>query len=298
VEDTIQGKQDSLTAGTNISIVDDVVSCDLTGSTNIDITDGVISTTGLQEELSAGTNISIVDNEVSCDLTGSTNIDITSGVISTTGLQNELTGGTNISIVDDVVSCDLTGSTNIDITGGVISTSTVLDGVISQNGDDILSNTNNLTSVQTQVDSLIDIFSQGISFRAYSLSSATISSGQNLPFNNESYDSQGTYDTTTYVYTIDIAGTYLFTFGWNVVSESQAIINLIRKRSGTEVIIQQSFNGTATGDNTSFYVATIDECESGDEIYAKINSGSCRLAISDLTEPNNNTSFSGSRLSS
>ena len=74
-----------------------------------------------QDELIAGTNISIVDDLVSCDLTGSTNIDITGGVISATGLQNELTGGTNISIVDDVVSCDLTGSTNIEITDGVIS---------------------------------------------------------------------------------------------------------------------------------------------------------------------------------
>ena len=75
-----------MTGGTNISIVDDVVSCDLVGSTNILITDGVISTNGLQEELSAGTNIGIVDNVVSCDLVGSTNIDITDGVISTTGL--------------------------------------------------------------------------------------------------------------------------------------------------------------------------------------------------------------------
>jgi len=122
VEDTIQGKQDELTEGTNISIVDNEVSCDLTAGTNIDITDGVISTTGLQNELTGGTNISILGDVVSCDLTGSTNIDITGGVISTTGLQNELTGGTNISILGDVVSCDLTGSTNIDITGGVIST--------------------------------------------------------------------------------------------------------------------------------------------------------------------------------
>jgi len=46
VEDTIQGKQNELTAGTNISITDNVVSCDLTGSANIDISDGVISTSG------------------------------------------------------------------------------------------------------------------------------------------------------------------------------------------------------------------------------------------------------------
>ena len=138
--------------------------------------------------------------------------------------------------------------------------------------NEVATNTNNLSSVQTQVDSLIDIFSQGISFRAYSLSSATISSGQNLPFNNESNDSQGTYDTSTYVYTIDIAGTYLFTFGWYVVYGSTATINLFRKRSGTAVIIQQSANGTATGDNTSFYVATIAECQTGDEIYANLAS--------------------------
>ena len=162
----------------------------------------------------------------------------------------------------------------------------------------IQGNTNNISSVQTQVDSLIAIFSQGISFRAYCLSSAIISSGQNLPFNNESYDSQGTYDTSAYVYTIDIAGTYLFTLGWYVVSGSTAYVNLFRKRSGTEVIIQQSTNGSSTGNNTSFYVATIAECETGDEIYAYLSSGSCRLATSDLTEPNNNTSFSSSRLSS
>jgi hypothetical protein len=162
----------------------------------------------------------------------------------------------------------------------------------------IQGNANNLTSVRTQVDSLIDIFSQGISFRAYSLSSATVSSGQNLPFDNESYDSQGTYDTSTYIYTIDIAGTYLFNFGWFVVSESTAVIDLIRKRSGTETIIQQSTNGSFTGNNTSFFLATIDECEKDDEIYAYLSSGSCRLAQSDLTEPNNNSSFSGSRLSS
>ena len=204
-------------------------------------------------------------------------------IANTNGLQTALdnkyddTGGTidgSVTITSDLV----VGSTNI----------------ITELG----SNTNNLSSIQTQVDSLIDIFSQGISFRAYSLSSATISSGQNLPFDNESYDSQGTYDTTTNVYTIDIAGTYLFSFGWFVVEGSTASINLIRKRSGTETIIQQSTNGSYTGNNTSFFLATIDECEKDDEIYAYLSGGSCRLAQSDLTEPNNNSSFSGSRLSS
>ena len=198
-----------------------------------------------------------------------------------------------------VVNESLNINSNVDISGTI--TLPIIGDVktsIQGNTDNILSNTNNLSSIQTQVDSLIDIFSQGISFRAYSLSSATISSGQNLPFDNESYDSQDTYDVSTNVYTIDIEGTYLFTFGWYVVSGSEAIINLIRKRSGTAVIIQQSSNGSTTGADTSFYVATIAECEEDDEIYAYLSSGSCSLAQSDLTEPNNNTSFSGSRLSS
>jgi hypothetical protein len=173
-------------------------------------------------------------------------------------------------------SITITG--NVDIPGGLI-VDTITLPIIGDVETSIQGNTKKLSSVQTQVDSLIDIFSQGISFRAYSLSSATISSGQNLPFNNESYDSQGTYDTTTYVYTIDITGTYLFTFGWYVVSGSTAIINLFRKLSGTAVVIQQSTNGTSTGDNTSFYVATIAECQSGDEIYASIQSGSCRSVV-------------------
>jgi len=217
-------------------------------------------------------------------------IDTYSGGFSDTNSISQIASETlALKEVVSVCSANITGGLKVD----TITLPTIGDVETTIQG-----NTNNLSSVQTQVDSLIDLFSQGISFRAYSLSSATISSGQNLPFNNESYDSQGTYDITTYVYTIDIAGTYLFTFGWYVVKGSDTTINLIRKRSGTEVIIQQSANGTATGDNTSFYVATIAECESGDEIYAYLVDGSCRLAISDLTEPNNNTSFSGSRLSS
>ena len=57
VENAIQGKQDELTEGTNISIVDNEVSCDLSAGTNIDITDGVISTTGLQDEITSSTDL-------------------------------------------------------------------------------------------------------------------------------------------------------------------------------------------------------------------------------------------------
>jgi len=107
VETTIQGKQNKLTTGANITIDSNEISCDLTAGTNIDITSGVISTTGLQNELTTGANITIDGNEISCDLTAGTNIDITSGVISTTGLatttqlgtkQDEITTDTDLTL--------------------------------------------------------------------------------------------------------------------------------------------------------------------------------------------------------
>jgi len=117
VEDAIQGKQNELTGGTNISIVDDVVSCDLTGSTYIDITDGVISATGLQNELTGGTNITISSDVVSCDLVGSTNIDITDGVISTTGLATTTQLGTKQDTIttDTDLSCNSLNTTQSNV---------------------------------------------------------------------------------------------------------------------------------------------------------------------------------------
>jgi len=155
VEDAIQGKQNELTTGANITIDGDEVSCDLTAGTNIDITSGVISTTGLQNELTTGTNITIDGDEISCDLTAGTNINITSGVISTTGLQNELTTGANITIEGDEISCDLTAGTNINITDGVISTTGLATTTeLGTKQDDITTDTD-LTLNSITTDDLI-----------------------------------------------------------------------------------------------------------------------------------------------
>jgi hypothetical protein len=168
---------------------------------------------------------------------------------------------------------------------------------IQGNEDNILTNTNNLTSVQTQVDALINFTGGGVNFRAYSLSSATINAGNNLTYNNEDYDTENSYDTSTGIYTIVIGGTYVFSFGWFVVSGSTAVINLIRKRGSVETILQQSTNGTNTGNNSGFFSTTIAECETDDEVYAYVDSGSCRLIPYNISDPSSFTSFSGSRIS-
>jgi len=155
-----------------------------------------------------------------------------------------------------------------------------------------------LSSVQTQVDALINFTGGGVNFRAYSLSTDTINSGYNLIYDNEDYDTENSYDTSTGIYTIVIGGTYVFSLGWYVVNGQTAVINLIRKRGATETILQQSTNGTNTDNNIDFFLTTIAECETGDEVYAYLESGSCRLIPFTPADTSYTfTSFSGSRIS-
>ena len=83
----------------------------------------VTATSGSGSSLTAGQNISIVDNVISCTLvpevyTGGTNIDIdTNNVISCTLVPEVYTGGTNINIdSNNVVSCTL-APLNVSIDG-------------------------------------------------------------------------------------------------------------------------------------------------------------------------------------
>jgi hypothetical protein len=154
-----------------------------------------------------------------------------------------------------------------------------------------------LTSVQTQVDALINFTGGGVNFRAYTLSDATQSAGQNLNYNIIDYDTENSYDATDNIYTIVIGGTYVFTLGWSSVLGSTAVINLIRKRNSVETILQQSTNGETTSNHNAFFLTTIAECETDDEIYAYLDSGSCKLVPYNTDAPDTLTSFSGNRIS-
>ena len=197
-----------------------------------------------------------------------------------------------------VVNESLNINSNVDISGTI--TLPIIGDVktsIQGNTDNILSNTNNLSSIQTQVDALINFTGGGVNFRAYNLSNTTQSSGQNLNYNIIDYDTENSYDDTDNIYTIVIGGTYVFTLGWSSITDSTAVINLIRNRGGVETILQQSTNGENTTNLNAFFLTTIAECETDDEIYAYLDSGTCRLVPYSQSAPNTLTSFSGSRIS-
>jgi hypothetical protein len=93
------------------------------------------------------------------------------------------------------------------------------------------------SSLQTQVDALIEYITN-VGFRVFSLSADTISSGNNLVYNEKDYDTENGYNTTTFTYTISLAGTYIFTLGVYNILNTAFTVNLIRKTSSVETIIQ------------------------------------------------------------
>ena len=72
----LEGKQNELTTGANITITDDEISCDLTAGTNIDITDGVISTTGLATTTQLGTKQDEITTDTDLTLNSITTDDL------------------------------------------------------------------------------------------------------------------------------------------------------------------------------------------------------------------------------
>ena len=135
-------------------------------------------------------------------------------------------------------------------------------------------------------------------FSCFYLYADTISSGNNLAHNEKDYDTENGYNTTTFTYTISLAGTYIFTLGVYSILNTAFEVNLIRKTGSVETVIQQVTNGTNTGNNTAYILTTISQCSIGDEVYGYVDSGSCRLNPFAIYLPDTYTSFSGSRISS
>ena len=191
-------------------------------------------------------------------------------------------GDLTIAKTNNLQSSLDTLQTNIDLKQDIITSTSIITSATT-------------TSMQDQIDALINFTGGGINFRAYNVSNSSVSATQNLPYLTVDYDTDAGYDNTNYMYTIPIDGTYIFTFGWYVSGSSTAVVNLIRKRGTTETIIQQSTNGTNQSYNSAFVGTTISECLQSDEIYVYLESGTLILNYGTTTETG--ASFSGARLS-
>jgi hypothetical protein len=62
-------------------------------------------------------------------------------------------------------------------------------------------------------------------------------------------------------------------------------------------ILSTKHHWSNTNDNSGFFSTSIAECETGDENYAYLDSGSCRLIPYEIGGNTTFISFSGSRIS-
>ena len=115
-------KQDTLTAGDNITIVDNVITSSGSGGSGAS---NISEITGLQDELdskqnvlTAGDNVTIVDNVISSSGSSSSASlisDVSGLQVELDSKQNVLTSGDNISIVDNVISSSGSSSSSIEL---------------------------------------------------------------------------------------------------------------------------------------------------------------------------------------
>ena len=244
VEDAIQGKQNELTAGANITVEGDEVSCDLTAGTNINITDGVISTTGLQNELTTGANITIDGDEISCDLTAGTNIRITDGVISS--IVGE-TDGTGVDDTTDLNVKTITSVGNINV-GGVITAP------------------------------------NQPSFRAYPSADDTVNGTSTIPFDTIDFDNRGGYNTTDYEYTVPVAGMWLFTWSCGVVEDRNYLSSIKKNDVIYDRSIIDADQCLRTFDTNTAKGLTIMSCVVGDKIKITVNGNAQSASVAGTLE--------------
>lgn len=171
--------QAKLTAGSNISIDDGVISATdttYTAGSNISIDDGVISAT--DTTYTAGSNISIDNGVISATdttYTAGSNISINDGVISAT--DTTYTAGSGVSIANGEISADytavqakLTAGSGIDITGNTISATGGGSSYSAGTGIDI---TSNVISVDTTAIATQNDLTSGLSGKQDTLTAGT-----------------------------------------------------------------------------------------------------------------------------
>jgi len=214
-------------------------------------------------------------------------------IAKTSGLQGELN-----ALQPTINDGDLIIAKTSGLLGALNALQPTINNTIDITMKDLIANSavinsvdigSNLTSIQTQVDALINFTGGGVNFRASRATTQTFNSGSTLVYDDENFDTENTYEPTTGIYTIVIDGTYVFTFNVVSLSSNEFQVNLVRKRGEVEEVLQQITNGVNTADGTSYYGTIVGEVIADDEIFCSVVLGG--VSLTSLT------SFSGLRIS-
>ena len=231
LQNELDTKQDTLSAGSNITIVDNVISS--SGSNISDVS-------GLQDELNT---LSTTDTNLQASIDTK---------------QNILTAGDNISIVNNVISSSgdvtmadldlkqdvLTAGENITITGNTISTIGGSGTTIDSTTD---LNSNTITTVGDINCGGIILAPNQISFRAtYIGNYIVVNSNTKLPYNVVTRNIGGGYSNSTYEFTAPVSGSYFFHASifrdFQINDENNIGVDFVLNNGSNATIIQRIEN--------------------------------------------------------
>ena len=243
-------KQDTLTAGDNITIVDNVISSSGSGGTSAS---NICEITGLQDELdskqnvlTAGDNITIVDNVISSSGSSSSASlisDVSGLQVELDSKQNVLTSGDNITIVDNVISSTGGGGSSFVGFKSVVNPGL---GLVTIGGGNISTYFNDTTT---------------------------------LPY---SYDTNGLFNTSTGIFTANTSGYWQISFKFYIYDgeATQAQTNQLKLiRDGVESAL--FITGLYNGQNDE--VNTCCPLLAGDQIFIYHFTGTTRYILDTAT---------------
>ena len=136
-----------------------------------------------------------------------------------------------------------------------------------------------------------------VCFKAYGKSNSVGGSGTSLPYNIIDFNiGGGSYNTSTYKYTVGVAGTYLISYSYmKRYNNGVATVALAVTRSGSTLFYNLSLN-TENILSTTIYSSTIVKLEVGDIVWIRRSSGSASVNYATYTTSEIKNAFWGIRL--
>ena len=130
--------------------------------------------------------------------------------------------------------------------------------------------------------------SNTVGFLAFHNSALEYGAVQKLPYNIIKYNTGGGYDNSTYTFTAPVAGKYYFYAIYFTGPGQKAVVDIMLKKIGqTEQIMARSQEGTnVPGTHEKREISVVVECDINDELYVLVQSASVKLAPGTYADDN------------
>jgi hypothetical protein len=136
-----------------------------------------------------------------------------------------------------------------------------------------------------------------VRFKVYTKTRSTVAGGVVFPYNEIDFNIGGTFDTTTYKYTIENAGTYLIgvSYNKNTINNNGGSVDIQYQRNNTTYNIHRSQSAESVA-NRTISACIMYKFEVGDNVFVIAAFGNPATNTDTYTTDDIKNSFWGIRL--